>query len=32
MIRVMTEANTEEEAEELVARFSKLVEERLPQS
>jgi phosphomannomutase len=29
MIRVMTEANTEEEAEELVARFSKLVEERL---
>ncbi len=30
MIRVMAEANTEEDVEELVAQFSKLVEERLP--
>jgi phosphomannomutase/phosphoglucomutase len=32
MIRVAAEADTEEDAEELVAKFSKLVEERLPQS
>jgi phosphomannomutase len=32
MIRVMAEADTEEDVEELVAGFSKLVEERLPQS
>ena len=30
MIRVMAEADTEEDVEELVARFSSLVEERLP--
>jgi phosphomannomutase/phosphoglucomutase len=30
MIRVMAEADTEEDVEELVAKFSKLVEERLP--
>ena len=30
MIRVASEADTEEEADALIAKFSKLVEERLP--